>query len=188
MKKLLLAGTLLLSTFVGAQTTVVIVRHGEKPEAGLGQITCQGLNRALALPSVLRRYGPPSAIYATNPAVKKKDRGGEFFYIRPLATIEPYAVSLGMPVDITYEMLQTGDLADKVLRTQGLVVVAWEHHLGAVLARDIVKKAGGDPSVVPGWNDADFDSIYVVRVNGNQVEFKQEQQGLKNLSEHCPGP
>lgn len=187
MKKLLLTLLLSLSILAGAQTTVVIVRHGEKPEAGLGQITCQGLNRALALPSVLRRYGQPSAIYATNPATKKKDSGVDFFYIRPLATIEPYAVSVGMPVDIAYEMHQTGDLADKLLKTQGLVVVAWEHHQAAVLARDLVKKAGGEPSVVPSWNDADFDGIYVVRVNGNQVEFKREQQGLKDLPERCPG-
>ena len=37
----------------GAAETIVFVRHGEKPEAGLGQLNCQGLNRALALPSVI---------------------------------------------------------------------------------------------------------------------------------------
>jgi hypothetical protein len=30
--------------------TIIFIRHGEKPLSGLGQITCQGLNRALALP------------------------------------------------------------------------------------------------------------------------------------------
>lgn len=38
---------------VWAETTIVIIRHGEKPSAGLGQLSCQGLNRALALPQVL---------------------------------------------------------------------------------------------------------------------------------------
>jgi hypothetical protein len=38
---------------VWADTTIVIVRHGEKPPAGLGQLSCQGLNRALALSQVL---------------------------------------------------------------------------------------------------------------------------------------
>src|ERR1700727_2627529 len=31
-----------------AATTIVLVRHAEKPEDGLGQLNCQGLNRALA--------------------------------------------------------------------------------------------------------------------------------------------
>ena len=30
--------------------TIVFFRHGEKPSGGLGQLTCQGLNR--------RRHGP----------------------------------------------------------------------------------------------------------------------------------
>jgi len=30
--------------------TIVFLRHGEKPQRGLGQSTCQGLNRVLALP------------------------------------------------------------------------------------------------------------------------------------------
>ena len=45
--------------------TIVFVRHGEKPEAGLGQLSCQGLNRALALPAVIRaKFGRPDAIFA----------------------------------------------------------------------------------------------------------------------------
>ena len=43
-----------------AQQTIVFFRHGEKPSAGLGQLTCQGLNRALALPDVLiGKFGKP---------------------------------------------------------------------------------------------------------------------------------
>ena len=36
-----------------AGETIVLLRHGEKPPTGLGQLTCKGLNRALALPSLL---------------------------------------------------------------------------------------------------------------------------------------
>ena len=32
-----------------ADQTIVFLRHGEKPASGLGQLTCQGLNRSLAL-------------------------------------------------------------------------------------------------------------------------------------------
>src|SRR4051794_31505509 len=43
-----------------AVETVVFLRHGEKPPGGLGQISPQGLNRALALSEVLpKMYGKP---------------------------------------------------------------------------------------------------------------------------------
>ena len=45
-----------------AQQTIVLLRHGEKPSAGLGQLTCQGLNRSLALPDVLlAKFGKPTS-------------------------------------------------------------------------------------------------------------------------------
>ena len=57
-----------------AGETIVLLRHGEKPPTGLGQLTCKGLNRALALPSLLiGRYGKPDFIYAPNPSVQVDD-------------------------------------------------------------------------------------------------------------------
>lgn len=45
----------------GHAETVVLIRHGEKPVSGLGQLSCQGLNRALALPGVLMaKLGRPT--------------------------------------------------------------------------------------------------------------------------------
>src|SRR4026208_70467 len=83
-----------------AQETIVFFRHGEKPSAGLGQLTCQGLNRALALPDVLiGRFGTPHYLYAPNPATKISDPGGSFYYVRPLATIEPTAIRAGRSVN-----------------------------------------------------------------------------------------
>src|SRR3954463_3085560 len=86
-----------------AEETIVFMRHGEKPSSGLGQLTCQGLNRALALPSILvGRYGRAAYAYAPNPAVKVNDSGGSFFYVRPLATIEPTAVRAGVSINTGY--------------------------------------------------------------------------------------
>ena len=43
-----------------AHQTIVFFRPGEKPSAGLGQLTCQGLNRAVALADVLiGKFGTP---------------------------------------------------------------------------------------------------------------------------------
>ena len=47
------AAAILFSDAGSATETIVFVRHGEKPANGLGQLDCQGFNRALALPAVI---------------------------------------------------------------------------------------------------------------------------------------
>ncbi len=97
---LLLSGTAARSQ--NAVETVIFVRHGEKPHEGLGQLNCQGLNRALALPSVITKiFGRPDAIFAPDPDEGITDAGGRFDYVRPLATIEPTAVSFGHGIPMT---------------------------------------------------------------------------------------
>lgn len=75
--------------------TIVCIRHGEKSPDGLGQLTCRGLNRALALPKVLLgKFGSPQFVFAPNPTQKvdaKSEKAG-YYYVRPLATIEPTAI------------------------------------------------------------------------------------------------
>src|SRR5215470_1540086 len=86
-----------------ADETIVFFRHGEKPSGGYGQLTCQGLNRALALPTVLTgMFGKPAYLYAPNPAVKISDPAGSAYYVRPLATIEPTAIRAGVGVNTKY--------------------------------------------------------------------------------------
>lgn len=174
-----------------ADSTIVIVRHGEKPAQGLGQLSCHGLNRSLALvPVLLSHYGTPVAIYAPNPAIKKIDKGVSYAYIRPLATIEPLAIRVGLPVNVDWGMEDIDQLAEVLLaQTEGTQVVAWEHHFAVMLARQLLAVSGSDPADVPDWNDADFDSIYVVRISGHDKDrraaFAHESEGLNNLSNNC---
>jgi hypothetical protein len=180
-----------LAASASADVTILIVRHGEKPQMGLGQLSCRGLNRALALPDVLlKRYGRPTAIFAPNPAVKKSDKGTLYAYVRPLATIEPLAIRLGMPVNIDWGMADISPLAKHLLaQTDGTYVVAWEHHYAENLAK-LLLAALKNTSKVPHWKGADFDSIYVIRVTGaktqkRHAEFSVEQEGLNELPETC---
>lgn len=178
-----------------AQETIVMVRHGEKPEKGLGQLNCQGLNRALALPKVLlEKFGMPTAIYASNPGAKKKDFGIEYAYIRPLATIEPLAIRVGLPVNTDWRFDQVEHL-QKALTAPALknatVFVAWEHHLLVKAAKELMTGLGGDAKAVPGWPGEDFDSIYVIRIREDadgqrSVSFTHDKQGLNNLPTTCP--
>ena len=88
-----------------AVQTIVFVRHGEKPDGGFGQLSCQGLNRALALaPNIANTFGKPIAIFAPNPSHPKMDAGTPYDYVRPLATIEPTAGLFGLPVDVSLDL------------------------------------------------------------------------------------
>ncbi|AGE48331.1 hypothetical protein PBCVAN69C_053L [Paramecium bursaria Chlorella virus AN69C] len=168
--------------------TIVFVRHGEKPYLGLGQLDCKGLNRSLALPDVLvSKYGVPTKIYAPDPTIKKEDKGEKYYYIRPLATIEPTAIALGMPVDIKYGVTQVQEIADDLYVSKDKTIfVAWEHVQLVKIARALIEKYGANPNNVPEWRENDFDSIYVINIHDDKVTFYHEHQGLDNRSSSCP--
>ncbi|MBS0456077.1 MAG: hypothetical protein JSS44_01930 [Proteobacteria bacterium] len=176
--------------------TIVMVRHGEKPAAGLGQLACQGLNRALALPQVIHdRFGKPDAIFAPSPAQSKRDHGIVYDYVRPLATIEPTAIRFGLPVNTQFGYAQTQALVTQLEKPRyrtSLVVVAWEHVELVKIARALLAGNGGDASTVPAWHYDDFDGIYVVRIErdakGAHAVFSRQIEGLDGQPEQCPGP
>jgi len=179
-----------------ADQTIVFLRHGEKPPLGRGQLDCQGLNRALALPQVLQaKFGTPTAIYAPDPGMTAKDKGVEYNYVRPLATIEPTAIRLGRPVNTAFGLTQIKQLERELLKpaySAATIYVAWEHNLAWQAVQQLVMAAGGKAQQVPAWADDDFDSLYVLRVkwqNGKpvSVRFEKEAEGLNHQSAECPG-
>src|SRR6202021_4154268 len=99
-----------------AQEPIVAIRHAEKPASSLGQLTCKGLNRALALPKVLiPRYGKPDRIYAPDPGARVGHLGNlSYSYVRPLMTIEPTAIQLAMPVKALTGFKVLGQLKKEV--------------------------------------------------------------------------
>jgi hypothetical protein len=171
------------------------MRHGEKPPEGLGQLDCQGLNRALALPQILKRkFGIPDYIFAPDPRQQVLDHENLYYYIRPLATIEPTAIRLGKPVNTRFGYKQIAGLQTELTDSHyynALIFVAWEHNLLVQLARNLVQSAGGNPSVVPDWSGTDFDSLYVLRFDRDQnsvsVTFTRRSEGLNDQPTTCPG-
>ena len=176
-----------------AQQTIVFMRHGEKPSGGYGQITCQGLNRALQLPDVLlAKYGKPNYIYAPNPTVKISDPAGSFYYLRPLATIEPTAIRLGMNVWTKYGYNDIASLQSALItstKATSTIFVAWEHQWLQKAVQNIMNAYGGG-ATVPAWTSGDYDSLYVVRVDyiGSSItaRFQLDRQGLNNQLTSCP--
>ncbi len=177
---------------VHAEQTIVFFRHAEKPSGGYGELTCQGLNRALALPDVLSTlYGRPSYLYAPNPTTKITDPAGSFYYVRPLATIEPTAIRAGLSVNTHYGYTDVASLRSLLItsaKADSTIFVAWEHEYLVKTVQSIMNSYGGGV-VVPAWSTGDYDSLYVVRVNyGSTItaRFEHDHEGLNNRSTTCP--
>jgi hypothetical protein len=176
-----------------AEQTIVFFRHAEKPSGGLGQITCQGLNRALALPAVLlAKYGTPDYLYAPNPAVKISDPAGSFYYVRPLATIEPTAVRAGKSINTRYgynEITSLQSLLITPTKANTTIFVAWEHVQLVKIVQNIMNSYGGGVAV-PAWISGDYDSLYVVRVDYTSgainAQFHRDREGLNGQPTTCP--
>lgn len=172
--------------------TILLIRHAEKPHGGLGQLTVRGLNRALALPDVLLpRYGKPDFVFAPNPT-QKVDLG-QYYYVRPLATIEPTAIKCGLPVNTEFGFREIAGLENELKKSKyrgALIYIAWEHALENEFAKNLLKDNGGNPKQVPGWSNDDYDSIFLFKITHtagtNSVVFTVEHQGLNNLSDEFP--
>ncbi|MGA2866939.1 MAG: histidine phosphatase family protein [Verrucomicrobiota bacterium] len=176
-----------------AVETLICIRHGEKPATGLGQLTCQGLNRALALPKVLlAKYGTPQFLFAPDPTQTITEYAGAYYYVRPLTTIEPTAIYCGLPVNTQFGYTQITELQGELQKDayqNATIYIAWEHVLLHTFAQDMVETYGGDPTRVPAWPGNDYDIIFVIKITRNQgqesVAFTIDHEGLNNLSTDC---
>jgi len=175
--------------------TIVFLRHGEKPQGGLGQLTCQGLNRALALPPVLiSKFGRADYVFASAPEGKVSEGGlRQFDYIRPLATIEPTAIRLGLPVCTDFRYKDIAGLQHELTKQQyhkAVIFVAWEHYELDRMVKSFVAAFGGNPADVPEWPGDDYDSLYVLRISDagakKWISFSHDHEGLTHLSPDCP--
>jgi hypothetical protein len=178
---------------VSTVETLVCFRHGEKPAGGLGQLSCQGFNRALALPRVLlAKYAAPQFAFAPDPAEGITEYAGTYNYVRPLATIEPTAIYCGIPVNTQFGFTQITNLEvelQKDIYQNATVYISWEHVFLVFFAQDMVRAYGGDPAQVPAWPEYDYDSIYLIKIlrgpSGVSVTFSMDQEGLNSVGGGC---
>ena len=176
-----------------AEQTIVFMRHGEKPSGGYGQLTCQGLNRALALPDVLLgKFGKPTYLYAPNPAVQITDAAGAFYYVRPLATIEPTAIRTVRNVRTKYGYNDITSLEAALItptKADSTIFVAWEHVYLQRVVQNIMNHYGGGAKV-PAWISGDYDTLFVVRVQyaggTTSARFSLDREGLNGQPTACP--
>ncbi|QAY88948.1 histidine phosphatase family protein [Pseudomonas sp. ACM7] len=177
--------------------TLVFLRHAEKPEGGLGQLNCQGLNRAIDLATLLpEKFGKANYVFAANPTrnVEEGEQDNSYSYIRPLMTISPSAIKLGLPVNINFSANDTSDLADELLQDKyhnSVIYTAWSHgYLPELINKVAGEAVGKKQTIADDWESNDYDSLYVLTLtwhNGKaSVVSHSYKQGLNNGSQTCP--
>lgn len=179
---------------------IVIVRHGEKPKNGLGQLSVVGLKRSLLLPDFFKKnFGRADYIFAPNPAIKHFENHGDkkwYCYVRPLATIEPTAITLGLPVDTTLGLNDSEQLVDELQKSKyhnSTIYIAWEHSRIVDIAEQLVKKMHATDIIVPKWHGDNFNMVFVFRIDwtkpvGKQLSFKVMSENLNNLADKKAAP
>ncbi len=154
--------------------TIFIMRHGEKPKDG-DNLSCQGLNRALALPSILaNQIGTPDFIYV--PALKSADTTR---HARMFQTITPFAIKYNLAINSQFKADEFSKIKKAIFNHQGKVLLVWSHSEIKKLTKTLgVKKA-------PDWEDDDFNSLWKIDYKNGKVQFS-----IKNLAlhpaENCP--
>ena len=182
---------------VDGTQTLVFLRHAEKPGEGLGQLNCQGLNRALDLATLLpERFGNADFVFAANPTreVEEGSSDQSYSYIRPLMTITPSAIRLGLPVNIDYGANDTDELADELLSGKyrnATVYTAWSHGYLPELINTVAGKAlGEDRLITEDWQGDDFDTLYVLTLTWRDGKAsllsRNVRQGLDGGAHSCP--
>ncbi|MHC8332224.1 histidine phosphatase family protein [Pseudomonas sp. LB3P25] len=177
--------------------TLVFLRHAEKPEGGLGQLNCQGLNRAIDLATLLpEKFGKANYVFAANPTrnVEEGEQDNSYSYIRPLMTISPSAIKLGLPVNINFSANDTSDLADELLQDKyhnSVIYTAWSHgYLPELINKVAGEAVGKKQTIADDWESSDYDSLIVLTLtwhNGKaSVLSHSYKQGLNNGSQTCP--
>ncbi|WP_347905519.1 histidine phosphatase family protein [Pseudomonas purpurea] len=177
--------------------TLVFLRHAEKPAGGLGQLNCQGLNRAIDLATLLPdKFGKANYVFAANPTrnVEEGEFDNSYSYIRPLMTISPSAIKLGLPVNIEFSANDTSALADELMHDKyhnATIYTAWSHGYLPELINKVAEEALGEKrTITDDWKSSDFDTLFVLTLtwhNGKATLLSHSyKQGLDNGQQTCP--
>lgn len=147
---------------------VVIIRHGEKPKDG-DNLSCQGENRALQLPSVLHsKFGLPAYTYIPSLSLGKATKHARMFQ-----TVSPFAIQYNLTLDSQFDEKDVSKVADSVQKKSGTVLLVWEHSAIPDLAAALGVK---NP---PAWAGSDFDSIWIVTYKHGDASLSFDQEGLQ---------
>jgi hypothetical protein len=153
----------------------MLIRHAEKPDgkrlgpgltvlgiADKKSLVIRGWQRAGAWAALLgataasEDFPQPDFIYAAKP---DDDEHVAEVGKRPYETIIPLAQKLRIDPVIDFAKGQEGDLADRLGRLSGVVLVSWEHKAIVQSLLPALLGAQETPEVPSRWDDARFDVV-----------------------------
>jgi hypothetical protein len=176
-----------------SRQNILIIRHAEKPVVGVDDgvdasglpdprsLTPRGWQRAgawtalLVPPLVVPAPGAqpilprPTAIFASALA-KRPDGGGRSR--RPLETVIPLAVRLGLVIDQSFTKGMESALAAAISTIDGVVLVSWQHEHIATIARALAPAATNIPGA---WPANRFNVLFRLDRDGPQFDWTFEQ-------------
>ncbi len=171
-----------------ADTVIMIIRHGEKPDAshpGIGDdgrpdsksLTQRGWDRANALPKLFdppKGRPPRPGIMRPRTIYAATDQGPLAGAHRMRQTVTPLARHMGITLNTTYAESQEAALAKAALSAPEPVLICWEHsRIPAIVAA-----LGASRTGVPAKWPNRFDLVWVfTRANGAWT-FRQVGQHL----------
>jgi hypothetical protein len=128
-----------------SNTTVLLVRHAEKPEAGPG-LAVAGQERAQAYIAYFQNYMISDTPARYNYLFATADSHES---CRPRLTIEPLAGALGLSINSNYADKSYGDLAKEILDhskyNNSIILICWHH--GEIL--NLAEALGVSPQTLP---------------------------------------
>jgi hypothetical protein len=156
----------------GQSVTVYFIRHGEKPAKG-DNLSCQGENRALQLPSVIKKkIGLPDFTFIPSVGNGKSTNQSRMFQ-----TITPTAVKYNLILNSSHAETDSLQVAADIKTRKGNVLVVWEHGNIAPIVRAL-----GVKNFDKKWHGDDFDSIWIVTITNGAAIFSKDKEGIKPSS------
>jgi hypothetical protein len=123
-----------------ADTTVLVIRHAEKPASGPG-LAPAGVARAAWYPTFFRDLRIDGHHVHINSIFATADSKGS---ARERLTVEPLAKTLGLPVDLRFKNKAVADLVD-ALRAKAYgptILICWHHGRIPEMLSDLGADAG----------------------------------------------
>jgi len=141
---------------------IMIIRHGEKLNDQLTNLSEKGQARADCLADAFGSKGPfatPQKIFAQNPNEKKQST-------RPRDTLLPLARSLGLSIDLSYSEDQYKSLLKAIVDApEEVILISWSN--------DNIQDMAGEFGILdaPKWKAPVFDEIWMIK-DGRTPQFK----------------
>ncbi len=161
-------------------STILIIRHGEKPPSGAG-LSLEGIERAAAYVPYFENFKTAGGerlsvahIFAAKSSTESE---------RPVLTIAPLAKALGLSIHDEYEDKEARRLAEHILNAgthydDATLLICWHHEQALALA-EALGVPEGLPSTLPWpslepprWPENVFGWVLVIAYDGEgEIDF-----------------